>query len=566
MFKRLIFALLMFILVACGSDDPGTIPTLTPAPTPLPLPSSTPFPTSAPVNTPFIERLTPTPPQVAETQVRLVQANPGLDVVDIYLDDQLLGARFRPGDFATQALAVASGQRTIRIMTAGERPANATPLFEARTDLAANTTLLLYVFGDADDIQVQSYEQDLSPLPPNTARIDIIHAAPNTPPLTIIANTTPLTLAEPLAYRQQLGAQQIVAGEYTIRFEAEDELLTRLGRSFDDQQVYTILVLESVNRLETLVFSAPATPQTRLRVIHASADSPEVQVLLNDDVLAESIAFGEASPEFISVDAGRYRLQVRALNEALGDEPLVDTMLDLPPNEHQDLLIYNRFIDLQAGLFPVDVSPTPAQRARLIAHHVIPSETGISISNPLITTTLSDDEPESPGQGSDSVGIRFGGSTGPLLLSPGSSFITVSANTAGQTDQRIFDTPDEVFDAGAVYTYILAGRSRAETFFIRTDTDVDTEAAEVDPAQQVQIRAMNAQRTDEPITLTLSDDPIIEGLRQGESSSTVAIPPAASFEIRVLDAQGVVLDSENYGAQAGDLLTLYILGEGDATE
>ncbi|MDX1518214.1 MAG: DUF4397 domain-containing protein, partial [Woeseiaceae bacterium] len=156
-----------------------------------------------------------------------------------------------------------------------------------------------------------------------SARAFVLHGASEAPTVDVYV-TTPgadLTAAAPLgsfSYKESLGPVEVAAGDYQIRVtlagdptavvydtgtitlnDGDDLLLSAINNTdaanttLMQASPISLAVLTGAGTAEILDASTPA----RLRVVHASADAPNVDVIVDDAVtLVSDLAFPDATP------------------------------------------------------------------------------------------------------------------------------------------------------------------------------------------------------------------------------------------------------------------------------
>ncbi len=546
--KRLIFLVLgLILLAACGGDDTPSQPTFTPnatifvSPTPRPV-TATPIPTLPATN---VLPALPTTNSDEPARLRIVQANPGLELVDIYLDFSVVAPRFRPGSYSNRPVEVPSGIVTLRVMPAGTPLGDTEALFSRQLELRPFQNLVLYFYGTADSILLELYEVDLSPLAVNTSRVYVIHAIPNGPAVNVLLNGSPI--AQELVYGEQAGPEEVESGNYTIEINTgSNRVLTTLEQELQEREVYTLLLIGDITTsdYEAILFSEPANPLTLTRLVHASFDTPPVRIFLDDELLVENFAYLSFTPDFLELDSGRHMLRVESMEAA--ESPLLDTTLILTPNSQVNLVLYDRFIDLKVGQFEIDTEPTLLNQARLTVLHAVPAVPEVTASIPTVITS----DTESNKQ----FAVRFGETMLPQPISIGAQtyqFFT------GSTESPVLLSQSEelMIEPGNSYTYVLTGRRGEEGLLLSIpvgETRPETTAG----GTQATVRVVNA--LDEPIDIVVNGEVVQENLAAGEISDPLPFVGETRIEIR----GGFLRLEETFLSSIEDeQLTVFVAGE-----
>jgi len=193
------------------------------------------------------------------------------------------------------------------------------------------------------------------PPPVANASVQLLHASPDAPNVNINGITaTPLT---DVPYKTGTAALEVPAGEYTgvqidgiLPDDTTTPVIGPVDLTFDADTLYSILAIGDDLSVEALVLSQPSAPpaagNTRLRVVHAAPNAPEVSVFLTApgaDLTAEApvVTFefgGDAGP--VEVPAGGpYQIRV-TLPIAAGSAPtVVYDSGELSLDDGADLLI-----------------------------------------------------------------------------------------------------------------------------------------------------------------------------------------------------------------------------------
>jgi len=576
MFKYLVFVFALVLLAGCNTGSDALLPTFTPelaasaTPSPSSLsPSATPPPLATMLPTLPVERVQATAvPPVAF--VRFVQANPELALIDIYMGDAVVAARFRPGSYSNQAVAVPSGGVRLRIVPAGgvNSPNNA--LYEQEVVLEPRSTSVLYVYGTADNVFLQTFAQDLAPLPPNTARVSVIHAVPNAPAINVLASGE--VIAQELGYGQLQGPLELPARDYEISFQTSAGTLYRTTQSLRDQKIYTIMMIGTAQTgsYDAVIFSQDATPQTLLRLVHAAPDTPAVRVFIDDQLVIENMEFQDVSPEWVAFPSGRYTVRVEGIASTSGAGALAESTVNLMPNTQANLLIYDRFVDLKVGVFAVDTQPTRTGIARISAIHALPTY-GV-IRTVLRNAILQQDAIGLIGSSSSEEYIpypelNFGNATRDLEITVGAQRFDFLTNTFTDEFQPFFTSPEVTLQQGYSYTYIITGRRGEGSMLLETSVGLQTIASTPTDAlggELTTIRMVNMLRVPQVIDITIDEELAADDLDFGRTTQHRTIPIDKSVRIAVIRAtDGALLHEGEYFAKGGQLLTLFVMGEED---
>jgi LPXTG-motif cell wall-anchored protein len=149
------------------------------------------------------------------------------------------------------------------------------------------------------------------------ARVRLIHAAPDTPPMDILVDGK--VVAPNVSYATISDYVAVPAGAHTVAArpagQASADAVITQDVTVDAGNAYTVasVGLENVSaKLFTDDLTPPAAGKARVRVLHFSPDAPGADIeVINGPTLVQNLAFGAAS-DYLSVDAGSYNLRLVA--------------------------------------------------------------------------------------------------------------------------------------------------------------------------------------------------------------------------------------------------------------
>jgi hypothetical protein len=277
--------------------------------------------------------------------------------------------------------------------------------------------------------------------------------------------------------------------------------------------------------------SNPDPEQARLRVIHLSADAPEVDVLANGaDRVVSGLAFAEGTA-YLTVDEGTYDFAVVPAGGAAGDSVLDINDLMLAADGYYTAVAYGALADLRA-LALVDDMTTPASgEIRVRAIHAAPAVGEVDIWNVPATG--------SPSALYEDVGYGVAGDA--LDLPAGAYTLGLDVDNDAVPD-LLFDLP--ALAAGTIANVFAV--SDADGAFLLAQLG-DGSVARIDPREPTPsvgwVRAIHLS-PDAPAVDVLVDGTVraFEGLAFGEGS-TFAELEAGSYDLDIVPAGGAVGDS-----------------------
>jgi hypothetical protein len=273
------------------------------------------------------------PDPLANTaELSIIHASADAPAVDLELNGQpLRGNVDFKGVMPNQTVAAGTSELTVRgLLPGGARPAVIGP---ARITLEPQRRYAVLAVNRVTAIEPLIVTRDASAVPAGSARLQVVHAAPDAPRVSVFVTAPNASLAGSapagaFSFKETIGPVNVSAGEYQIRvtpagasgtvvFDSgpvrldagADLLVTAVANTTTGSAPISLLVTStSGGRLELLDRNAPG----RLRVIHASPDAPAVDVVANDNFaqpLVANLAFANATP-FVPVPPASYNVKV----------------------------------------------------------------------------------------------------------------------------------------------------------------------------------------------------------------------------------------------------------------
>lgn len=544
--------LIMLVVAACGGDGGnGEEPKPVPAPTQTiaaTLVPSTAIPSPSPTALPI-------PPTDSDpttrAELRVVHASPDLPAVNLYLDGASIGRGFALGQFHASPLNFAAGRYTLRVLPADTASGQAESYLDYTLDLAPRDKVLALITGTMDDLRISLYEENLDPLPENTARVTVINAIPRGPGIAL--QEANQTLLRDLYFGMVSDPIEVPAGQHTFDFVAGPDQVAAADIRLSERFAYTFLVVGSKNNPEHRVIELQARVNdvTRARFIHASPDLPAVDVYLNGELIVGDLAYRawEDWADFPSQVAELRVMPARTVNA----DPLYESRLTLNPNRAVDVVFLDAADRLRVVQFDEDLSQTPANGARIMFVHAAIGPIQVAIETyggPLPGLTP----------------ISFGTASRPLPYSAGSSaFFFLDPN---QPEAEVVDFLSERdWQAGFAYTVIVTGYPNTEPLVLETEVGVgqsliaEEGLVTLEPPRltpSMRVRLVNALPGLTPIDLEMDGEMIFQDVPRGTSTVYHAFDaPPASLIVRDSNSGIVLLDDVISSSGAGSL-TLFV--------
>lgn len=331
---------------------------------------------------------------VTETDatIRFVHASPGAPNVDILVDGQAVVQDLSFGT-ATDYLPIPSGDHKVQVVPTGQDADAA--VIESDLSVDEGKAYVFVALNRLNDIEGKVYDVDLDSLDSGKARVRVIHASPDAGDVTISV-TGGDKLWDGVSFTDSTDYKDLDAGSYSLDVKGDGDrvLLTAQNLPIEDGKAYDILAIGQLADntlallpLETTV-SVPCTTALGIqggiddacvRVVHAAAGSPEVDVYLNDSPIITGLAFG-TSTEFIAIPSGDDRkIQVVAAGGTPGDGDLVDTDFNADGRQGYEVVVNGNPDDLKAESSEIDLSPLPEGQSRVRVIHASPDAGGVDV-------------------------------------------------------------------------------------------------------------------------------------------------------------------------------------------
>jgi hypothetical protein len=333
----------------------------------------------------------PPPVQGPAASLQVVHASPDAPPVTVLIDGS---TAIRSLDYGqgTGEQQLSAGAHTIEIQA--QTPGAPTTVIGPTTVmLAAGTDTVLAAEGPVASLTAQPYVHTLALVGPTATQVQVLHAAPNAPSVSVfvtapgadLASSTPLGT---FSFQGFLGPTQIPAGAYEIRvtpggattpvlFDSgtitlaggTDLVISALQNEGPGTAPIILGVVDALGNSSRLL--DVGTP-TNVRVVHDSPDAPPVSVIVNGNVtapLVPSLAY-EAFTPYVSLTGGSINVEITPASNT--GSVLINQTLNLEPGTVHSIYAVGDLASLQT-LVTRDHDRRYATQAKLRVIHGSPS-------------------------------------------------------------------------------------------------------------------------------------------------------------------------------------------------
>ena len=424
----------------------------------------------------------PFTPPAGEARVQALHASPDAPAVNI---TGLTASAIEGVDYKTGSAALTLTEGTYAgVQIDGILPDGSTATVIGPVDLDFEADVLYSILAIGDDLAIEPLilTQPDTSVPAGNTRLRVVHAAPNAPEVSVFltapgADLSSETPVVTFAFGEDAGPVEVPAGgPYQIRvtavtaFDPLSVVFDSGELSLDDGANLLIAAVENTTSADGInledspislvlldgsgsseILDANATAE--LRVVHASADTPAVDVIVNDDLanpLVPGLSYPDFAPAptgFVEVPGANYDISVVDSATQTAEPINIDGLL-LEAGVTYDVIAYNEFATVDVLLETDDYRRLEtAAKVRLIhastvADAVSPEGVDVYVTAP--GTDLSTVEPTIDN-------FEYGVNTGFIELTPGDYEVTVTAD--GSIDPAIPTTPISIA-ANGIYTAI----------------------------------------------------------------------------------------------------------------
>ena len=380
------------------------------------------------------------PPEPAAPQavVRVMHASPDAPAVNVSVD----GTEIISGaDYAQVTDPANLDEGTYSVQVDGILPGDALATVIGPADLtfAGDTEYTIIAVGDVANIEPLIVEKPVSAIAAGNIRVRVVHAAPMVGEVSVFVTAPDADLNGEMPFvtapfKGVTDLEEVPAGTYQIRItdpidldavafdsgpldlaEGSDLLVVAIENTGTGPSPVKLLAQTADSSL--IINDKDITAE--VQAIHASADAPPVNIVVNDDFAnppASDLAFGQFTPFVPLTPPGEYNIKVTAANDTV---IAIDATLDFAADTRTTIVALNELAAIEA-LVLADDRRRVATEAKVRIVHASPTAMGVDIYVTAPGTDINTVEPLDI-----LTNIPFNASTGYLSLDPGMYDVTV---------------------------------------------------------------------------------------------------------------------------------------------
>jgi hypothetical protein len=339
--------------------------------------------------------------------MNLVEVEEGVEApnYDVYVNKEEVPTYYdvRFGE-ATYEVVVAPGQYVFDMFITGANPEADTPVTSITIDIAEDQSLFLIATGTPDAVQINVFSDDVTPVPVNTARLQVINLSSAIPDFGVVSQNN-ITLLDQVPFGSMV-TTNVPGGAYQVSLVDAENPGTQVGRGevvAQSGSLATMVVYGASNQRWTF-FSEPIEQIAVLRFVHASPTAPIIDVYFNGDLILNNIGYGEFT-DYLTLPAGNYVLDVYpdGVTPESGVDPVWRDNLNITDNAVAFTMVAAGTDNLRVNVYADNLEIIPIDQARIRFIHAainVPELVVVNAANDEVFANLLF------GQGSDNFNVN----------------------------------------------------------------------------------------------------------------------------------------------------------------
>lgn len=382
--------------------------------------------------------------------IRILHASPDAPNVDVFVNDDEVLSDVGYKD-ASGYLDVPADGFDVAIHAAGT---DTSVLDLQDVQLTPDTEYTVIAANVADELEAIQLDDTVTDPASGELAVRVVHAAPQAPIVDVYVTAPDAALADETpavddaAFSDASDFLMLPAGDYRIRVTPGDstDLLFDSGSvSLNEGDKLTIVAVQadenSVSPITLVALTGDAGNPTmeigddrgRVRAAHLSPDAPNVDVLVDGEVVLADVAFGSVS-DYLPLNSGTYAIEI---NEAGTTNTVLSESVDVGAGEAYTLAAVDFLTNINTLLTVDDLTAPDEGNAHVRVIHASPDAPNVDV--------IVDDD-------TVLTDVPFKAVSDYLPLSAGAHDVMV--NVTGTDTTVISVSPD--LEDGGIYTVIAA--------------------------------------------------------------------------------------------------------------
>lgn len=309
---------------------------------------------------------------LADSLIRFAHMAQGLGAVTAYINKELapIYSAIRFGG-VTNYLVTGYGTHLVEVYPADVAPGTQPPLASAYAEVGPAQHVVFVAHGTADNLMLTPYVTSMEPLPPNSSRLTVIHAADGNPPLRVTTweGATVVERVEPGEAVERV----IPAGAFSLMVTGADAdpdagvLMQKPGVFLPAGSATLLIIFDNdpgAPLVNAVVIPTDHIPQyASVRWMHAAKDLGAVDVYLNGDLIVDLLRYGEVLPHIL-IPPGVITVNVYPAGAT--QNPVISYTLDLSRTDSpRTVVFFGPLDDLRVAIAVDNAALLPPGTARV---------------------------------------------------------------------------------------------------------------------------------------------------------------------------------------------------------
>ncbi len=318
------------------------------------------------------------------SQLRAVHLSPDAPAVDVSVsgDIALEDVLYRQ---ASGFLDLPTGSTPLQVLAAN----TSTAVIDATLNLQTDTKYTVLAVNTLNNIEPLVIEDDISHPTHGFSQIRVVHGAPAAPTVDVYVTSTTEDInnvsptLEDVSFKGVSDELEVPAGEYRVRVTAANnkDVIYDSGtiELVDGVEYIAIASQASTNNspigltiltdLESTPFVNVDDPRARVRVVHASADAPEVDIAVDNSDVLTNAPFSVGS-EYLLLPSDTYNIDVSA---SASSQSVINADLMFDTTTDYTIAAVNELAHIEALVLEDDNSHPAAGNIKVRLIHAAPS-------------------------------------------------------------------------------------------------------------------------------------------------------------------------------------------------